>query len=286
MASSANPTPFHHLLRTLDKRGKLLRVYTQNIDGLEEKAGLNFGLAVPRSRRQKPLFNSSHPIPRCIPLHGSLFYLHCAVCSAPYPLATYSKNLASGTLPDCPECEQQFISRQSGNKRITSRSIGPLRPSVLLYDEYPWNEDDILKISAMDMNLRGVKKLQGKEADLLLVVGTSLNIQGVKNLVKDFSRSINQRSSAVGDRPLNGKTDFTSIYINFEFPCPSEWSEVFDVWIQGDIQKFADLIHSKMEHDIIRNSTIRSKNLLQNRGIRKIGLRIAHYIDGSILYCR
>ncbi|KAF8517733.1 hypothetical protein BU17DRAFT_91593 [Hysterangium stoloniferum] len=44
LSSQGQPTVFHQLLRTLDERGQLLRVYTQNIDALEMKAGLSFGV--------------------------------------------------------------------------------------------------------------------------------------------------------------------------------------------------------------------------------------------------
>jgi len=44
LSSQGQPTAFHKLLRTLDDRGQLLRVYTQNIDALEMKAGLSFGV--------------------------------------------------------------------------------------------------------------------------------------------------------------------------------------------------------------------------------------------------
>ena len=44
LADEAQPTIFHRLLKRLDEEGRLQRVYTQNIDGLEEKAGLTFGL--------------------------------------------------------------------------------------------------------------------------------------------------------------------------------------------------------------------------------------------------
>ncbi|GAA6032969.1 hypothetical protein JCM8097_000076 [Rhodosporidiobolus ruineniae] len=43
-ADSVEPTPFHSWLKELDDEGKLFRVYTQNIDALEEKAGLTYGL--------------------------------------------------------------------------------------------------------------------------------------------------------------------------------------------------------------------------------------------------
>ncbi|CAG8645403.1 13709_t:CDS:2, partial [Acaulospora colombiana] len=58
LASQAEPTPFHHLLKSLDERGQLLRCYTQNIDCIEEKAGLSFGvpelLTTPRRSPKKP----------------------------------------------------------------------------------------------------------------------------------------------------------------------------------------------------------------------------------------
>jgi NAD-dependent histone deacetylase SIR2 len=38
---AANPGPTHRFIKTLDMKGKLLRSYTQNIDGFEEKAGLS-----------------------------------------------------------------------------------------------------------------------------------------------------------------------------------------------------------------------------------------------------
>lgn len=113
MADLAQPTAFHHLLRMLDEQGRLLRVYTQNIDGLEAKAGLTFGLGrvdgdtglgkrkrpvqvggdTTASRRtfarsqsdsallwNKPTEGPEPMFPRCIPLHGSLHTLTCSLC--------------------------------------------------------------------------------------------------------------------------------------------------------------------------------------------------------------
>lgn len=55
LSESAKPTPFHTMLQDLDSRGQLLRVYTQNIDALEERAGLSFGIPTfpPRTRKRK-----------------------------------------------------------------------------------------------------------------------------------------------------------------------------------------------------------------------------------------
>jgi NAD-dependent SIR2 family protein deacetylase len=118
MADAASPTTFHHLLKRLDMEGRLQRVYTQNIDGLEERAGLSFGLgetgdsraalrALGKRKRDPKGFARSKSdsavlftqkqeaehrleleeeekapmFPRTIPLHGSLSTLTCGVCS-------------------------------------------------------------------------------------------------------------------------------------------------------------------------------------------------------------
>ena len=41
LTQSTQPTVFHKYMKTLDDEGRLLRVYTQNIDGLEAKVGLD-----------------------------------------------------------------------------------------------------------------------------------------------------------------------------------------------------------------------------------------------------
>lgn len=41
LSHSAEPSAFHRLLKSLDDDGRLMRCYTQNIDGLEGKAGLD-----------------------------------------------------------------------------------------------------------------------------------------------------------------------------------------------------------------------------------------------------
>ena len=113
LADEAEPTIFHRFLKRLDDEGRLQRVYTQNIDGLEEKAGLSFGLgeagdstttvralgkrkrlgsaAFSRSKSdshllfaqqdQEALSPPKPMFPRTIPLHGTLQTLTCALCN-------------------------------------------------------------------------------------------------------------------------------------------------------------------------------------------------------------
>ncbi|KAL6057147.1 NAD-dependent protein deacetylase sirtuin-3, mitochondrial [Balamuthia mandrillaris] len=59
------PTTVHRFLRLLHEKGVLLRVYTQNIDGLEEAAGL--------------------PRYAVVQAHGSFRTASCVACRKPYP---------------------------------------------------------------------------------------------------------------------------------------------------------------------------------------------------------
>lgn len=78
------PTPFHHYLKTLDLQGRLLRCYTQNIDGLEGKAGLDLRIPVegdfPRRKRggmsretsRKDGVFAKEPVPPAVPTNPAM----------------------------------------------------------------------------------------------------------------------------------------------------------------------------------------------------------------------
>ena len=164
MADAAQPTLFHHWLKRLDSEGRLQRVYTQNIDGLEEKAGLTLGVgsgealasgskrkragrswqrsqsdsAVPSASRgetpaPQPLF------PRAIPLHGHLSSLSCMLCSHSQTLdAAHDvrardalETLRRGDPVWCDRCATADELRTSAGLR--SRGVGRMKINVVLY---------------------------------------------------------------------------------------------------------------------------------------------------------
>lgn len=49
---AAEPSPTHRFIKTLDSKGKLLRSYTQNIDGFEEQVAL-VGTSSTKSKGKK-----------------------------------------------------------------------------------------------------------------------------------------------------------------------------------------------------------------------------------------
>ena len=102
---STSPSPTHHFIKTLDAKGKLLRSYTQNIDGFEEQAGL-LGSS---SHDAKSDGRGKHKIRmkdvRNIQLHGNIHRVRCTACSAEFPCTQeHLRYFSEGMPPSCSEC--------------------------------------------------------------------------------------------------------------------------------------------------------------------------------------
>ncbi|PPQ63925.1 hypothetical protein CVT24_010323 [Panaeolus cyanescens] len=217
--------------------------------------------------------------PRCIPLHGTLQAMHCQICTRSFPLSNYISALNAGQPPPCPECTSLERARQSVGKR--PRGIGRLRPSVVLYNEDHKDGEGVGEVVRKDL-LGGSKGKGRGGADLVLVVGTSLRVPGTKRMVREFSKAVKARAG-VGAKdetektPTKDKTTAANgglstpapsprrtpstdedtlslppraVYLNLDFPVPTrEWEGVFDVWIQGDAQQFAELLRSEIDKE-------------------------------------
>ncbi|KAJ3716097.1 DHS-like NAD/FAD-binding domain-containing protein [Lentinula raphanica] len=266
LSKAAEPTAFHHLLRALDSNGRLLRVYTQNIDAIESKSGLSFGIPEFEGKRSKPRNNTfpevgdpgpstaANRTPRCIPLHGTLQRVHCQICTHSFPLSDYLPSLTAGVPPECPECTSLERTRQLVGKR--ARGVGKLRPSVVLYNEAHKDGEGVGEVVQKD--LIGSKGRGG--ADLLLVVGTSLRVPGTKRMVREFSKAVHSRgpgskeSTPGSDEQASQQQQqqpFKAVYLNLDFPVPTrEWEGVFDAWVQGDAQVFAQMLQTELQKEL------------------------------------
>lgn len=156
---NAEPTATHRLLTLLKTKKKLMRCYTQNIDGLEEKAGLG-----PKDTIQ---------------LHGDIHTLKCSHCQSQAPWnPEFTQEMQDGDAPDCLECVSSSMARQMSGKRAVS--VGTLRPDIVLYGEEHPRGDEI----AMQL-----KKDCARKPQLLIVAGTSLKVIGIKRLVKSLAQA-------------------------------------------------------------------------------------------------
>jgi NAD+-dependent protein deacetylase SIR2 len=95
---NAHPSRTHKFLVTLASKQKLLRSYTQNIDGMEARAGLG----------DAPAIGKRKPQPHNVQLHGDIHRVRCTVCSTDIPCTSLHMDaFDSGVPPPCPDCTQR-----------------------------------------------------------------------------------------------------------------------------------------------------------------------------------
>jgi NAD+-dependent protein deacetylase SIR2 len=120
LTTEANPTPFHSFLDIISPR--LLRLYTQNIDSLENR--------FPSLVTNVPLQRKA-PWPKTIQLHGDLNYAVCSKCR--WVGILDPSQLVAGSEMGCTECRIADDVRQVVGKRC--QGVGIIRPRVVLYNE-------------------------------------------------------------------------------------------------------------------------------------------------------
>lgn len=294
---AAQPTIFHHFLKRLDADGRLQRVYTQNIDRLEEKAGLSFGVGgeIPSGKRKRTfgrsqsdsaLMTTQQPLfPRVIPLHGSLATLSCMLCANTLhldgsPASREALNqLRAGEAVECSACSVSESMRAAAGLR--PRGVGLMKADIVLYNGENSSaeqvgtcvERDILGIrdpnddavpetpaetrarerrerasldcaphadansvlaAAFEDEKPRRRRLKPLPPDMLIVAGTSLKVPGTKRIVREFTKACRAQDAGKVSAPVR------TLFLNYDFPTPArEWSDTFDMWLQGDLQRAA-----------------------------------------------
>jgi len=156
-------TNMHRFLQVLRRSEKLQRCYTQNLDGLEARAGLNADIE----------FKDCD----VIQLHGNLDSFRCSYCRHLTNWDSVRETaLASGEIVSCPECASRVEERRRRGGR-TNIHVGHLRPNIVLFQDI----DDPLS----ETKARIIDKDANSKPDVLLVVGTSLAIDGSRYELKN-----------------------------------------------------------------------------------------------------
>jgi len=211
LVKDAKPTPFHHLLASLSKEGRLLRLYTQNVDGLDTSME-PLSTVVPLQPKA--------PWPKTIQLHGGLEKMVCSKCSE---ISQFDASLFDGPqAPLCKGCEETDNVRTShAGKR--SHGIGRLRPRMVLYNEYNPDEEAIANVFRADLRAR---------PDAVIVVGTSMKIPGVRNMVKDMCKVTRERRDGI------------TAWINLDpEPSGTDLKNCWDLVVRGRCDDVASLVH-------------------------------------------
>ncbi|KAI8909449.1 DHS-like NAD/FAD-binding domain-containing protein [Powellomyces hirtus] len=197
VVSRAEITPTHRFVKQLDVDHKLLRCYTQNIDGLELRLEMSSDL-------------NDKQAARIVQLHGDLDNVICTMCKSKYPFDDpKSEFFREGSPPPCPECQiMQTVRIVAGKRSVT---VGTLRPNIVLYNEHHAKGEQIAGLTAYDVK---------KRPDLLIVMGTSLKVVGIKRLVKDLAKSVHETKNGI------------VVFVN-NTEVGKEWDGIFDYHIVG-----------------------------------------------------
>ncbi|KAF0487814.1 DHS-like NAD/FAD-binding domain-containing protein [Gigaspora margarita] len=206
---NARPTATHSFIKKLADMKKLKRVYTQNIDNLEELVGLDVDWQFERVRNCKA---------QVVQLHETLSKLRCNACTniCPFTLQ-YCDIFKEGKAPNCPKCEERENTRVKQGKR--SHFIGQLKPTVILYGDTHPKGLEISQIAIREQN----------KADCLIIMGNSLRIPRVKDLIRDFARAVHGHNGYV-------------ILVNAMDVANKGWNGVIDYQIEGTCDEWVKLV--------------------------------------------
>ncbi|OBT40540.1 hypothetical protein VE00_09010 [Pseudogymnoascus sp. WSF 3629] len=198
---AATPTQFHLLIASLAEEGRLHRLYTQNIDGLDTQ------LETLKTQIPLPL---RKPWPKTIQMHGNLRTVQC-IGYATHKTEFNPENFKAGAEPWCSICEDEMkASRKRG------RQVCMTKPRVLLYDEPDFEDSEsIAKVIQHDLKAK---------PDAVIVVGTALKVKMAKSLVRDMCTVVKQARGCTA-------------WINLR-PPPNDL-KCFDIAIKGNCEDIA-----------------------------------------------
>lgn len=215
LSKKSSPTGFHRMINDIALEGRLQRLYTQNIDGLDTRLS-HLATSVPLGA----------PAPQTVQLHGSIHHMECNKCSLVVDLdpAVFKcgedDESEANLVPSCAQCEEFESVRMAAG--IRSQGVGKLRPRVVLYNEIHPEGDEIGKITTSDLR---------KRPDCLIIAGTSLQIPGVKAICKQFGQKVKASKGVV-------------LYLNQEHPSRPAMETIgcIDLVILGDCQNVPRLL--------------------------------------------
>ncbi|KAJ3954128.1 NAD-dependent histone deacetylase sir2 [Colletotrichum tropicale] len=176
-------TPTHAFISMLQKKGKLLTNYTQNIDNLEAKAGI-----------------SADKMVQC---HGSFATATCVQCGFKCVGDDIFPDIKAGKIPRCPRCIQNL--RPNGStKRKRSAGTERKRRRFSSDDSTTDDEYDIPTAGVMKPDItffgealpdefsRRLTEHDRDKVDLVIVIGTSLKVTPVSEIVSWLPGNIPQ----------------------------------------------------------------------------------------------
>ncbi|SGY14936.1 BQ5605_C013g07172 [Microbotryum silenes-dioicae] len=188
--SNFTPSPCHRFVKVLEDNDKLLRNYTQNIDGLFERTGVR----------------------KMLNCHGSFATASCLRCRTQFPGSAIEADVFASRVPLCPHCtasdeqaaQLATLSKNANKKKTKSSNAWQSDASDDSQDgdggldRSEWFNKPLIKPdivffgeplpSTFDRSLL----LDREQVDLLIVIGTSLRVSPVATIVSQLPHSVPQ----------------------------------------------------------------------------------------------
>jgi NAD-dependent histone deacetylase SIR2 len=252
LTQNAQPTLFHHMIATLAEEGRLLRLYTQNVDGIDTSL---------EPLATKVPLNVKGPWPKTIQLHGGLEKMVCSKCG---DLSDFNGALFEGPEPpSCPRCEEIDDTRRVVGLR--SHGIGRLRPRMVLYNEFNPDEEAIGAVSASDL---------AKRPDAVIVVGTSLKVPGIRRLAKEMCAVTRGRRGG-----------FTAWINHDPEPVGVEFKDCWELVVRGecdDVSRHVDLPRW-FDKDVGEFSIVTSEEDKAKKGLVGLEIRPLEFVKAQAM---
>ncbi|KEF57518.1 uncharacterized protein A1O9_05435 [Exophiala aquamarina CBS 119918] len=239
----------HKFLRVLRDGGRLMRCYTQNIDGLETREGLVTDLT--RGKGNKRRFMKKHyesPRPghvqgtdfdagcEVVQLHGDLQKLRCTMCAVQYEWTDEETDIyLEGAAPNCQKCKAKSEERMANGKR--GLAVGCLRPNIVLYGEDHPSNTLLTPLIPFDASC---------QPEVMIIMGTSLKVFGLQKMVREFAKAVHAHK--------NGKGKV--VFVNRTRPAESVWEGTIDDFVCMDCDDWVDDLRTRRSDLWLRQGEI------------------------------
>ncbi|KAG0267602.1 NAD-dependent histone deacetylase sir2 [Mortierella polycephala] len=177
--SNFTPSPSHHFIKLIEDKGKLLRNYTQNIDTLEQKAGIQNVLHCHGSFATASCIRCKHQVPGN-DIKDSIFKQEVAYCKV---CKTLDLNPNPAPRPKSQKSRVQRFSSSSSEDDDSGdeADFKPLmKPDIVFFGE------SLPRVFDEDLD-----QDRGK-VDLLIVMGSSLKVAPVSDIMHQLPANIPQ----------------------------------------------------------------------------------------------
>ncbi|XP_065355695.1 NAD-dependent histone deacetylase sirtuin-1 [Calliphora vicina] len=158
------PSPCHRFIKMLEQKQKLLRNYTQNIDTLEQVAGIK----------------------NVIECHGSFSTASCTKCKYKCDADSIRSDIFAQRIPVCPRCQPNVEQSLDASEPVSENGLrrlvenGIMKPDIVFFGE--GLPDEFHTVMASDKD----------KCDLLIVMGSSLKVRPVALIPSSIPNNVPQ----------------------------------------------------------------------------------------------